>query len=379
MLIYIMIIGVATGFAFLSQVGETIIVASAKEQSNSLLMRKAQAVKTMRKVFFVLSFLVLWFFSAFATNGTDRVAYAIIFWQTGLETLKEGFLEPGFQIFNLIVRFWSTNVQVLYMAITTITLGLLYSTFYYLRKEIKIGYAVLAYGCLFYVQSLSLMRIYLAAAILFWGVRFLKRQQYMKYAVVILLTSLIHYSVMLILLPVFIVYLLHHKKYEIKVNIFLIAIMFIIAFLIISMGASVLAGIPMFTRFQHYFEEISFGRVGIAQFVYYLPLCAFLFMIWKSLDDNYKRIFSAFLMSAFLIALMSYLVQILGRAFSLFPLIYLWMIPYGLKQWEKWTSSKFVYYGVQLGVVLYYLLRLNIYIREYRVLDQILPYTNKFF
>ena len=373
------IIGVATGFAFLSQVGETITVESARAQSDSLFMRKAQALESMRKIFFVLSFLVLWFFSAFTTNGTDRASYARIFLETGLGTLKEGFLEPGFQIFNLLVRFWSTDVQVFYIIISTITLGLIYSTLYFLRKEIKIGYAVLAYGCLFYVQGFSPLRSYLAAAMLFWGIRFLKRQQYMKYAVVILFTSLTHYSVLILFLPLCILYLLYHQKYEMKVNVFLITCMFIITFLLMGMGETIFSAIPMITRFQHYFENISFAQIGVAQFVYYLPLCVFLMMIWNILDDNYKRIFTAFLLSAFLIGMMSYLIHILGRAFSLFQLLYLWMIPYGLKQWKQWTSNKLLNCGVQIGLVLYYILRFYIYIREYKVMEQVLPYTNRFF
>ena len=379
MLIYVIIIGVATGFAFLSQVGETIMVENTKEQADSLSIRKTQALEGMRKVFFALSFLVLWFFSAFATNGTDRISYAMIFWRTGLESLKEGFLEPGFQIFNLMVRFWSSDVQVLYITITTVTLGLLYATFYYLRKEIKIGYAVLAYGCLFYVQSLSLMRMYLAAAILFWGVRFLKQQQYIKYVLVILLTSLIHYSVLLVLLPMLIIYFLHHKKYEIKVNIFLIIILCMGGFMLLRMGESLLAQIPMFTRFQHYFIDISFAQIGMAQFAYFLPLCMFLFMIWYTLDENYKRIFFAFLLTSFLVAIMSYLVHILGRALALFPLVYLWMIPYGIRRLGERNASKLLYYGVQLGVIFYYIFRFYIYIYEYQILDQVVPYTNKFF
>ena len=58
------------------------------------------------------------------------------------------------------------------------------------------------------------MRIYMASVMLFAGVKFLRQGEYGKYSLVILLTSMIHYSSLLMFLPLGLMYILETDATE---------------------------------------------------------------------------------------------------------------------------------------------------------------------
>lgn len=370
LILYIVIIASSTLFAFLSQA----------QWKNIELTRKSnqKILDGIHHIFLFLSFFILWFFSAFASCGADREAYSIIFQNVSISSIFDGWQEPGFNLFNLIFRIFGDNPRIIYIAMTTITLGLVYSTLSYLKDEIRIGFAVLAYGSLFYVQSLSLMRIYMASAILFWGIRFLKKDEYLKYGIVILVTILIHYSTMIMILPWAILYLMYHHRYQQGVHVMVLACALAGGLVAFKVMAPVMGAVPMFSRFQQYFENTQSGGIGIMQFIYFIPIAALVFVVYPNLNENYKRIFFTFTSGAFFVAIMSYVIIILGRAFVLFSILYLFVVPYALSILKKKLKG-WQYMLVCAGVIAYYAFRFMVYISEYHELDQVIPYTNILF
>lgn len=375
---YLFIIGTATIFAFLSQKSWV------KTEGNNpaVYQMKKKNESYIQMICLLISFFILWFFAAFADCGADREAYRIVFRDATVASIFDGWQEPGFVIFNLILRLFGDNPDIVLVAIPTVTLGLIYSTLYYLRKEVNIGYAILIYSTAFYIQSLSLLRIYMAAAILFWGIRYLKKNQYIKYACVILAATLIHYSSLLMFLPWCFLYVMHNRKYKQEVHLLFLAMALSAGWVAFAIGAPFLSKITIFARFQRYLDGVSFGGIGIVQFIYNIPLCFLILMIYKLLNQNYRRIFVAFMASHFFISLLSYIIPMMGRAIYLFSVLYLFIVPYCINTLSRSyvkEKNKWGYILLHSGAVLYCCFRFILYINDYAFLDAIMPYLNSIF
>lgn len=379
-LFYIVIISMAILFSFLSQWS-----GFKEEQGNNIKIleeRNKKNLKYIQIVFFWFAFLVLWFTSAFANCGTDREAYALIFENVSWIDLISGWQEPGFILFNMFFRVLGSNPRIIYVAISTATLGLLFLTWYKLRKDIIIVYGVLAYTTLSFVQSFSLMRIYLASAILFSGIEYLRRRKYGIYIIIIGIATLFHYSSLLILIPYVILLLLENHKYKQYVHIICVIMGLCLIFLAVFFASPLFRSIPIFARFQSYIENISFSGIGLMQFIYNLPICGLAFWGYKyepNVED--KRIIVAYTSSAFLLSMLSYGVPVLGRALSLFTVLYLFVVPrcMALLKQHLYGTNRCLYTIIKILCFIYFIMRFLIYIGEYYELDGIIPYMNILF
>ena len=377
---YIVIINLAILFSFLSQ------WSGLKKQKGTDIINLEERYKNNLKyiqiVFFCISFFVLWFTSAFADCGTDREAYALIFENVSWADLISGWQEPGFILFNMFFRIFGSNPRIIYVAISTATLGLLFLTWRRLRNDILVVYGVLAYTTLSFVQSLSLMRIYLASAILFSGIEYLRKRKYGFYIIIIGIATLIHYSSLLILIPYLILFLLENHKYKQYVHIISVVVGLCLIFLIVFFASPLFQNIPIFARFQSYIDNISFSGIGLMQFVYNLPICGIAYLGYKyetNIDD--KRIIVAYTSSAFLLSMLSYGVPVLGRALSLFTVLYLFVVPRCMTLLKDHLSgtNRYLYTIIKVLCFIYFIMRFSIYIGEYYELDGIIPYVNVLF
>ena len=368
--IYICIIGASVFFAFLSQLD------LCKLKGIKGTKRQKQIECYFQRSCLFMSFFILWFFSAFADCGADRPAYRNIFLESTVVSIFDGWQEPGFVIFNLVFRLLGDNSQIILIAISTVTLGLIYCTLYELRNEINIGYAVLIYGALFYVQSLSLMRMYMAAAMLFWGIRYLKREEYVKYGLVILVTTMIHYSSLIIVLPIILIYFFYTQKYNFSTHLLVISTGMCAAFLVLSICAPLLSSISVFARFQRYLENVSFGGIGVAQVIYNLPMCLLILAAFDKIKADYRRIFCSYMACHFFIAMLSYVITILGRAVSLFSVLYLFILPYCIQIIDQKIKRKRYKILFHLCIIGFLMFRFLNYIGEYAFIDMVIPYKN---
>lgn len=379
---YFTVIGVSVFLAFGSQFN--VVKNSAKPSISVLRIRQEKSVRYFQVICLFLSFLVLWFVSAFANCGADRASYGTIFSNVSLADLLSGWQEPGFIVFNMVFRIFGDDPRIIYIAISTLTLFLFYRTWYVFKTDISIGYAVLAYGTLFFVQSLSLMRIYLASAILFCGISFLKTRRYVSCSLLILLATLIHYSSLVMFLPLVIVILLENHKYMQYVHVIAVVIGLFGIGAILIIGSPILQNITIFARFQRYLENVSFSSIGVMQFIYNIPICVLIFLTVRYIDVKEKRIMIAYAGSAFLLSILSYGIQVLGRTLSLFSILYMFIIPECMKCLKthlgrEKRTKKIVYILISFLCFLYFILRFMIYLGEYQELDAIIPYKNILF
>ena len=177
---------------------------------------------------FVLLFFLVSFISGVREIGNDYVNYIDIFERSN--SLDRFFIgvEPGFIIYNGIIRFFTSNYYVFFLITSFLTVALFYISIVRYSEYVELSLAFGAYACVFYFQSFSLVRIYLASAILFYGTKYLFNQQNVKFFLIIVFAITIHTSSIFILLT-FILYLLKCRSdrmfYILYVSIFLCSIL----------------------------------------------------------------------------------------------------------------------------------------------------------
>lgn len=158
--------------------------------------------------FFVLVAIVLIFVAGFRYYvGSDYGGYfkgfghyAASFWSS----LKE-LNEPGIAFVAKIVSFFSSNGMTFVFVCSFITIVLFLSTIY--KNTDMLLLATLLYifmGC--WHGSFNGVRQYLAAAIIFSGVKFIKTRQFWKYALIVFIAFLFHASAIIMIFPYFIAY-----------------------------------------------------------------------------------------------------------------------------------------------------------------------------
>lgn len=285
---------------------------------------------------FWASFLILLIFLGFSKIGTDYDSYNYIFEKSITTSYwKRTRIEKGYLLFNAIIRFFTNNFYVFHFIWAFCMLYLIYSTIYKYKEYINPCWAILAYTTIFMFQSMNLIRMYLAIAIIFWGIRFIINNKPFKYFLVILMAFLIHRSAIIMTIPfVFWICFKNKGKYFFKA-----ILIFLVFFGIIIFRKYIFNG--NFLKYEYtYREEASIGSIWI---IYYFPIY-YLFMIYKkkhlASQDLFLNILFLFLCSATCLWILSYFVDAIGRANYYFTYVFMVMPSYILDKIEISSQKK---------------------------------------
>lgn len=155
---------------------------------------------------------VLTFLSAFRYGlATDYFAYKILFetvtWSSGIE--------PSFKIFSVFFRSVGFDFQIIFVVYSILTsIFLWYGFKYYLKDFQEISIAICLYGIMAegYWQSFNLMRQYLAIAIFIFASRYILERNFLKYAIMIFLMAMVHYTSVILIFCYGVNYIRFNKK-----------------------------------------------------------------------------------------------------------------------------------------------------------------------
>lgn len=278
-----------------------------------------------RKKWFRLSFIIAVLFLGLATCGEDYASYERIF-NSSIEPAywSETRMEIGFLIFNIVCKLLFRKFWIYHIVWAIVMLSLIYSTIEKYRSIIHPGFAILAYSSIFMIQSLDLMRINIAIAIVFFAIRYLIEKKYIKYAFVIFVAFLFHKSALCMYIPLFIIVLFRFKAHYIMKSFVLIGG----ALVIIALRKYIFNG--DFLGFQYLSVD---GRLGLAVFIYPMPII--LSLLWarinnrKLLNDRFVICLITIFVSSIAIHFISYYVNVFGRLMFYFTYQYM-VLPYYL-------------------------------------------------
>ena len=276
--------------------------------------------------------------------------------------------EPGYHLLLKILRLILPNSTVFIALISILTVFFVYSTLWKNRKNINLLIAFSFYVGLYFFQALNLLRIYLAAAFVFWNFNYLIEKKYGRFAVVVLLTSLIHYSTLVMLFPLGFL-LLYQKNSK-------LALIAVSALIVMAIPLTARFGdIIRIARYAAYGEMNESSRsVGIMLFFDYLP--AF-YLIWYVLRYKIKGQWTDLLISltitGFFIRFIAYYITIAGRLWTHFMGLFVLVIPFFVHHIQK--NHRKLYLPTMLLLFMYLVVKIHFYFIGYLGSDAIMPYT----
>ncbi|MCQ2171309.1 MAG: EpsG family protein [Bacteroidales bacterium] len=297
-----------------------------------------------RPHWFLICFLFLWVFFAFNDVGSDLPQYRLLFDESkdGTSTYGTGLVEIGYIYLNYIIHLFTDNAIYGVAIIRTIQLAIVFFSFYLLRDNISIGYAVTAYVALFYFASFNILRSSLAGAICILNISLLLKDKSIFCIPLMLLSFFIHRSSALFVIPILSYFILYQSPLKKMGKVVKIAYVAASVFALVY-GASLLqhfvdqgfgAG-----RFDDYLEEEQ--TVGIMFIFVYAPLFWALYKSYKIKSFRNSRLYKltfVFLIFECFVALLSYKVGILTRADIYFSMPILMFIPAFLRQGGNSTN-----------------------------------------
>lgn len=292
----------------------------------ALLAEKTKKAKLKKTYLFISGFIL---FIALGTRyevSNDYPIYISVFQQAEFDNyLGFSFQEPGYFLLNCIVKLFTNDYRLIFTITAAITISYIYTTFYYLRNRINITIAVLGYLCTFYYVSFCLLRISLAASLMFFALKYILEDKKTKFYISLVIATSIHYSTIL-WLPVMIGYYLIKKN---KINFFW---GFAIFYFIILNSQAFLPYIGL-VRYQEYLDNNTSTNVGFAFLFYYIPI---LFLIWylhkrKKLQTNEYAILLSMAILQTINYYAHYTFQATGRSYLTFTYIVIYLVPYGIK------------------------------------------------
>lgn len=263
------------------------------------------------------------------TIGNDTPAYL----RTHNVVINEGFgafnksrLEPGYIMLNNISASITDdfNFFLLLMAlITNIAIGI------FITRHSKNPVLSLLLFILFrfFFNEMNIMRQFLSISLILYGVDYIKKRKILKYLMVVLLASTIHYSA-LFALPI---YFLYRKHIGPRTKLML-SIVAIVAFFLLDKVLSILtARIGLYGGYvEEYIDSNKIGSIlaaAMSAFMYFY--CLMVYKKYKSEDTNeseYGFILNASLI-CMLLSICSIRISILSRLIDYYDIFVIISLP----------------------------------------------------
>ena len=347
----------------------------------STLFAKIYASKSLNprhsRIWIALSLLATWIVIGFSTCGADYLSYERIFLNSNnIAYWRTSRIERGYLVLNFVIRLITDKFIVFRVLWALIFLLLIYSTIIYWENNIDVGMAVLSFTSIYCLQSMSLMRMYLAMAITMWGYKYYAEDKRRKYLVTVLVAMTVHLSAICLMLPLVFSSVLRSKRsIWFKVFISIVTLAFIYSF------RNVLFSNPLII--QQYSVRSS-PSLGLAVLVYHVPIVVLLiYSFMNSVDQESNRLYLIFMLCSFVFGMAGYMVDILGRIFVYYAPLYI-IFPSTLFSDRKGKLRIVdghclfgVLHALRIMTIVFIVFRAFM-MTEYFISDKIMPYTSLF-
>lgn len=312
---------------------------------------------------------ILLFVKGFGTTGRDlRGGYYYNFSKAvSLKTFPDYTVEIGYRILNVIVRNITKSYSVLVFLVAFLSIYPVISLLKKYKNDIDLPVAVLMYLTIFFFSGLSPIRICLAAAFSLYAFDAMIENHTIKALFWVIFASLFHSAALILIIPFFCLAIRCFNKKMIGFSLFLL-------FLSGYLGRKVLTIIMSGSERYSIYSSFDNVHIGMEQLFYFVPLFA-VYFIGKKKDINkrFEIIAFLYLSTAFCLGMLGYIVSIFGRFRDVFlPLIFI--VAYYTKRLKMmYPKNKLL---INILVITYCIARFYIYISQYYIMEDIMPYTN---
>ncbi len=194
-------------------------------------------------------------------------------------------MEPGYLILNFVVGQFTDNFQILLVVNAIIGILFFYKAMEYERKHINLGLAVFLFSTILYFYYIGIMRLFLAASITAYALKYVIEKKTAKYIIWILIASMFHYSALFML---FLVYFSTEKEEKTR-KIQHIILLVTVAMPIIIYVVSQFIFPNMGERYSNNYTELGQLTFSIGQFDK-LPIVLLTFFLYKDMLKENEHI-----------------------------------------------------------------------------------------
>lgn len=236
----------------------------------------AQANKQVGYMWLIVLFLTLIAGLRSVNVGIDTVSYTKMF-----NMLAEGYSDAWFgaeRSFLALIRslqYFSESPTFLFLLFSFITNVLIVFRIWEFREEISLPWAIFYFYACYYFFTFNIVRQMVAVAVVFWGTRYVQKEKYIRYLLVLAVACVFHQSALLGLLYLAADIIWKNKwnwKEKIrKRRIFLIPILCAVA-----LGAAFV--LIKASKYLHYFTNVTIN-IGVLVPMKLAFLAAFIVMV----------------------------------------------------------------------------------------------------
>lgn len=276
------------------------------------------------------SFLVLWFFYALSTTGTDYISYINYYEMFSWSDLLKTEQEVGYVILNCIIKIFVYDAAYGVMIIKTIVILNVYIALYRMRDKIQLGTSLFMWVCLQYFNG-YLIAMALASSLVLIGMSYMVENKIWKAMIVFFLAATLHYSALIVVLfSIVYIILMQNELSGIKMFLYNVALI-VVTVRITQFLPMVVNSIDVLSKYSIYIRNVD-DRIGIMQVVFYLPLWVTAYsLVRDEADFKFKKLFNVLLWYGFAVAVMAYKYTIFMRMSTYFIACFVFFVPYVLK------------------------------------------------
>ena len=290
----------------------------------------------IKRFWYTMSFLLLWFFYALNNVGVDTEHYHGLYdMYSSIKDLEIGGrgIELGFQLMSVVLHFFTNDPYIGVAIMRSFQLFFIFWGIYLLRDKIKVGYAIMMYVALFYFDAFNLLRSSMAGSLCFLSFAYMMKHKTFLPVILSVLAVFIHKTAMFYIVCQVLFYVLNSKL--IRKNVKIITMTLVVVSIFVMLYGTKLLEILVLSegvgegRYDIYFDRKS--TTGFFILVKYLVIFVLLLSIRQKLIKKDKRIwflFIVWLACGFALAIVAYDIGILGRAAIYFASSFVVLLPY---------------------------------------------------
>ncbi|HHD2754451.1 TPA: EpsG family protein [Clostridium perfringens] len=254
--------------------------------------------------------------------GTDYFSYRNIFIKIN-STNSEEMRDWGYFILNKIVSHFSENPQAIFLATSFIVNFFIIYTIYKYSElfEISIFLYIATY---MYFSTFNGIRQWIAAAILFAGIKFLVNRNFIKYCIIVFIASLFHQTALIMLGVYFII----NHKFKSRKTFFIIGIgliLFILYKPFTDLLMQLLEGTKIFDDYNETIGNVGNGSNFLRSVVAMVPVILS-YLFYSTINNKYDKKIDV-LMN---LSLLNALIMLVGTRHWIFARFLMYFEPYNL-------------------------------------------------
>ena len=244
----------------------TIIIAAILAWISQVLADDKENKFKLNKIFFYMSAFILSITMGCRVSGVgvDDKTYELIFNQINnngfLDIFVNTKMEPGYLILNQIVAIFTDDFQIFLYIASLIPILFFYKAIEYERKNVNFFLVIFLFGTLMYLYFFGIIRLFIAASIMAFSIRYIFEKNTLKYVLFILIASLFHYSALFMLLMVYFSSEKQERPKSMAKFIIITSIMIPILIIVTSQYVIPILGE---SKFENY-TELNTGGFGIS-------------------------------------------------------------------------------------------------------------------